>query len=177
VKQLTIRYCGTRAILGLAILASLGIASPSPVVMPPSVVPSLQPDSILPAPTIPVQTVDEAKKLNGPATWYGAGLHGHHTANGERYDMNRFTAAHRELPFGSIVRVTNLRNGRSVVVRINDRGPLAPERMIDLSRGAAKRIGMIGTGIQRVHLDVIRVGNGTSAGKKPVLQARFRLNR
>lgn len=76
--------------------------------------------------------------------------------------MNRFTAAHRELPFGSVVRVTNVDNGRSVVVRINDRGPLAPGRMIDLSRAAAKRIGMVEDGIVRVHVDVIKLGANSS---------------
>jgi rare lipoprotein A len=78
------------------------------------------------------------------------------TANGERYDMNQMTAAHRSLPFGTKVRVTNQRNGRAVVVRINDRGPFAGRRIIDLSRGAAGAIGMVNSGVAPVKLEVLR---------------------
>ncbi len=83
----------------------------------------------------------------GTASWYGSG---HRTANGERFNPNGLTAAHRSLPFGTMVRVTNEANGRTVVVRINDRGPFVGGRIIDLSRGSARAIGMSGT--SRVHL-------------------------
>ena len=78
------------------------------------------------------------------ASWYGPGFHGRRTASGESFNANALTAAHRSLPFGSRVRVVNQRNGRSVVVRINDRGPYAHGRLIDLSRAAAQIIGLSG---------------------------------
>lgn len=93
---------------------------------------------------------------SGNASWYGAKFHGRRTANGERYDMNQLTAAHRTLPFGTKVRVTNQRNGRAVVVRINDRGPFAGRRIIDLSRGAAGALGMVNSGVAPVKLEVLR---------------------
>ena len=88
----------------------------------------------------------------GSASWYGPRFHGRRTANGERYDMHGFTAAHRTLPFGTIVRVRGLRTGREVEVRINDRGPFAPGRVIDLSRAAADSLGMLGLGVKEVML-------------------------
>ncbi len=95
----------------------------------------------------------------GIASWYGGKFHGRLTASGEIFDTNDFTAAHKSLPFGTIVRVTNLDNGKSVVVRINDRGPFVKGRVIDLSRAAAKAIGMLGSGIARVRIDIIRMGD------------------
>ena len=90
----------------------------------------------------------------GIASWYGPGFHGKLTANGEKYNQRGITAAHKLLPFGTMVRVTNLDNGRSVVVRINDRGPFLHERIIDLSEGAAKSVDMINSGTAKVHLEV-----------------------
>lgn len=89
---------------------------------------------------------------NGIASWYGPGFHGKKTANGERFDTNAFTAAHRTLPFNTLLRVENLSNGRFVKVRINDRGPYAKDRIIDLSKAAAKRLNMIEAGTARVEL-------------------------
>jgi rare lipoprotein A len=89
---------------------------------------------------------------NGVSSWYGPNFHGKLTANGEVYDMDGITAAHRTLPFGTILLVENLDNGKTVQVRINDRGPYAKNRIIDLSRGAAKRIDMIEAGTARVRL-------------------------
>ncbi len=86
------------------------------------------------------------------ASWYGPGFHGRKTANGETYDMDAMTAAHKELPFGTVVRVKNLDNGRVVNVRINDRGPFVRGRVIDLSRAAARAIDMLGPGTARVTL-------------------------
>ncbi len=91
----------------------------------------------------------------GEASWYGPGFHGNRTANGERYDMHQLTAAHRTLPLGSVAMVRSLTNGRSVTVRINDRGPFAKGRIIDLSLAAAQTVGMIGAGTDRVELRVI----------------------
>lgn len=98
----------------------------------------------------------EARSLgSGIASFYGRRFHGRLTANGERFDMHDMTAAHRTLPFGSTVRVTNPRNGRSVVVRINDRGPFIAGREIDLSRAAAQELRMIGRGHARVELELL----------------------
>lgn len=81
--------------------------------------------------------------------------HGSRTANGERFNPNALTAAHRTLPFGTKVRVTHRKSGRSVVVRINDRGPFAKKRIIDVSRGAARALGMIRSGVARVVVEVV----------------------
>jgi rare lipoprotein A len=92
----------------------------------------------------------------GTASWYGEDFDGKATASGELYDMRDFTAAHLTLPLGSYVRVTSLRNGRSVVVKINDRGPIVPGRIIDLSYNAARALNFDSRGLQRVRLDVVR---------------------
>ncbi|MFP4106468.1 MAG: septal ring lytic transglycosylase RlpA family protein [Phycisphaerae bacterium] len=91
----------------------------------------------------------------GTASWYGPKFHGKKTASGEVFDQTALTAAHRTLPFGTRVRVTNLANGKSVVVRVNDRGPFVKGRIIDLSRAAAEEIGMIRSGTARVRLEVL----------------------
>jgi len=91
----------------------------------------------------------------GTASWYGARHQGRRTASGERFDHNALTAAHRTLPFGTRVRVTNLRNRRSVVVRINDRGPHARARIIDLSRKAAQNLGMLHAGVAPVRVETL----------------------
>ena len=91
----------------------------------------------------------------GVASWYGPGFHGNKTANGERYDMNQLTAAHRTLPLGSIALVRSLTSGREVTVRINDRGPFAKGRVLDLSYAGARAIGMVGSGTDEVELRVI----------------------
>ncbi|KLK94183.1 lipoprotein [Microvirga vignae] len=83
---------------------------------------------------------------SGRASWYGPGFHGRRTASGETFNTNELTAAHRTLPFGTKVRVVNKRTGKSVVVRINDRGPYAHGRVIDLSRASAQAIGISGVG-------------------------------
>ena len=89
------------------------------------------------------------------ASWYGVPFNGHRTSDGEIYNMYQFTAAHRTLPFGSIVQVTDLTTGRQVNVRINDRGPFVNNRIIDLSYSAAKALGMLGPGTAPVRLDVV----------------------
>jgi len=91
----------------------------------------------------------------GTASWYGQIFEGKPTASGEPYDMYDMTAAHLKLPMGSYVKVTNLRNGRAVVVRVNDRGPLVPGRIIDLSYGAAQALQFKHRGLQRVRLDLV----------------------
>ncbi|WP_135256300.1 septal ring lytic transglycosylase RlpA family protein [Thermus caldilimi] len=107
------------------------------------------------APEEPSQEPGEKARVfqEGLAVWYGPGFHGKRTASGEHYDMHALTAAHPTLPFGTRVRVTNLKNGRSVVVRINDRGPFGGRYIIDLSYAAAKAIGALSA--TRVRLEVL----------------------
>ena len=110
---------------------------------------------------IPGQTQDDIKPIParkfqvGRASWYGRLFQHKKTASGEPYDMHDFTAAHRTLPLGSWVKVTNLKNDKSVMVRINDRGPVLKSRILDLSYGAAMILGMGNEGIARVRLDLI----------------------
>jgi rare lipoprotein A len=96
-----------------------------------------------------------AFEQTGEASWYGRQHHGKRTASGETYDMHKLIAAHRTLPIGTRVLVTNLENGRTVEVRINDRGPFAPRRVLDLSYAAAQRLGAVGDGIIPVGLRVL----------------------
>jgi rare lipoprotein A len=91
----------------------------------------------------------------GLASWYGQRHHGQATASGELFDMNKLTAAHRTLPFGTRLKVTNVDNGRSVVVRVNDRGPWVKDRVIDVSRAAGRALGMTGEGVARVEVVVL----------------------
>ncbi len=114
-----------------------------------------------PAPVPPGQAPPETGSIGeGVASWYGGndGFEGKPTASGEIYNSNKLTAAHRELPFGSIVDVTSVDTGRTVRVRINDRGPFAKGRIIDLSHEAARLIGILGSGTGRVHLTLVKPG-------------------
>jgi rare lipoprotein A len=132
---------------------------------PPSIVPAhaskpadASPD--VPAPAAAFAGGDHSLLMTqGLASYYADDFHGKKTANGEIYDMYQLTAAHRSLPFGTKLRVTNLDNQKSVVVRVNDRGPFKMERIIDLSLGAATQLQMMGVGVARVQLDVIEWGD------------------
>ena len=115
----------------------------------------------------------------GTASWYGEFFHGKPTASGEDYDMYDMTAAHPTLPLGSYVRVTNLRNGRAVVVKVNDRGPIVQGRIIDLSYGAARALEFQERGLQKVRLDIVKTGSRnhrpvyqTIAANRPVAELR-----
>lgn len=100
----------------------------------------------------------------GIASWYGPGFNGKKTSNGEVYNQKGYTAAHKNLPLPAYLKVTNLTNGKKVIVRVNDRGPFVGSRIIDLSEGSARAIGMIGTGTARVRIELIKVNkNGTYA--------------
>lgn len=92
-------------------------------------------------------------RQTGKASWYGPGFDGKRTASGERFDQNELTAAHRTLPLGAEVTVTNLDNGRQVVVAVNDRGPFTKDRVLDVSKGAARRLGMLDDGTARVRIE------------------------
>jgi rare lipoprotein A len=106
--------------------------------------------------TAPISSENARAIETGVSSWYGPNFHGKLTANGEVYDMDGVTAAHRTLPFGTILLVENLDNGKTVQVRVNDRGPYAKNRIIDLSKGAAKQIDMIGPGTARVRLYLLK---------------------
>lgn len=99
-----------------------------------------------------LRQVETGDPVRGVASWYGAELHGRPTASGEPFDMDELTAAHPTLPLGTRAQVTNLDNGRMVIVRINDRGPFSGHRMIDLSRAAAQEIGMLAAGSAEVEV-------------------------
>jgi peptidoglycan lytic transglycosylase len=109
-----------------------------------------------PKPEIRNQTGKHQPYQVGTASWYGEYFVGKPTASGEDFDMYDMTAAHPTLPLGSYVRVTNLRNGRAVVVKVNDRGPIVPGRIIDLSYGAAQVLQFENRGLQRVRLDLVK---------------------
>lgn len=107
----------------------------------------------------------------GLASWYGAKFHGHRTSDGERFSMYKYTAAHRTLPLPCYVRVTNLENGRSLIVRVNDRGPFHSDRLIDLSYAAAKKLGFAKKGTTEVEVDAVSPGETSeppvSANREP----------
>jgi rare lipoprotein A len=109
-----------------------------------------------PGPQVPSE-VNAAPRWtqDGKVSWYGPGFHGRQTANGEIFDTNDMTMAHRSLAFGSKVRVTNLDNGRSIVVRVNDRGPYVGGRIADLSHAAAARLGFVEDGVVHARIEVI----------------------
>ena len=107
----------------------------------------------------------------GMASWYGPGFHGNRTANGERYDMYKLTAAHRTLPLGSVAVVHSLTSGRHVTVRINDRGPFARGRILDLSLAGAQALGMVGNGTDQIELRV--VGYNSRPGGMGVLRVQI----
>ena len=108
--------------------------------------------SATPSPAVPTKLM---QVIQGAASWYGPGFYGRTTASGERLRKGTLTAAHRTLPFGTRVRVTNLENGRSVVVRINDRGPFSRHRVIDLAHGAASELRMMRSGEVPVRLEIM----------------------
>ncbi len=122
------------AALGLAVV--LSACGPVPKA-------SIPVTTVQPPETPPEADEERGFQEEGMGTWYGPGLHGRRTASGEKFDQNALTAAHRTLPFDTLVEVRNLETNRTVVVRINDRGPFADGYIIDLSRGAARQVGML----------------------------------
>jgi rare lipoprotein A len=131
-----------RALLVLSVVAAavLGGCATRSAAVPPAVTAPARPAAPLQA---------------GTASWYGEAHHGRRTASGEPFDMHALTAAHPSLPFGTRLRVTNVRNGRTVEVRVNDRGPAVPGRIIDLSYAAARALGGVGAGLFPVELRLV----------------------
>ncbi len=105
-----------------------------------------------------VENKSESVYISGECSYYGKKFHGRKTANGETFDMYGFTAAHRTLPFGTLLEVENLQNGKKVIVRINDRGPFKKQRILDLSYAAAKELDMLKSGITVIKAKIIRQG-------------------
>ncbi len=114
----------------------------------------------------PMKCVKVGYSQGGVASWYGPGFHGRKTASGEIYDMNDLTAAHSELPLNTLLKVTNLKNNRHVVVRVNDRGPFIGDRVIDMSFAAARDLGMVAPGTAPVKLEVIGTQVRLASAKK-----------
>lgn len=147
------------AMLGLfGIKAAVPVATPKP--QPPAL-PDKNPNQNIDqnAAKKTIAKADAQKKRPwyqiGRASWYGDYFQGHQTASGEDYDMNEMTCAHRSLPLGSLIRVTNLRNHKTVVVRVNDRGPMPESRVVDLSYAAARFLGFTSNGTAPVRLDLV----------------------
>ena len=134
------------------------------------VAPEAPPGSITPLPRTR-RTAEIRDGETGLASWYGHPYHGRPAANGEIYDMEKLTAAHRTLPFGTWVRVVNLTNDKTVDVRITDRGPFVENRIIDLSHAAAVAIALIGPGVARVRLDILSVPTAASGENWYAVQA------
>jgi rare lipoprotein A len=140
------------AILSLAV--PVNAASPAATQMPKSSFDGVQNTNWDPTSVDRIESLQA--KLASTASWYGPGFHGRRTASGEIFNQHAMTAAHKSLPFGTKVKVTNLNNGRSVVIRVNDDGPHIPGRVIDLSQGAAAKIGMLSSGTAPVKLEILR---------------------
>ena len=167
-------------LFGLLVLAATGCAKKSvarnnPPPPPPPRSASGSPASAAKANTpSPVPTISD---LYGYASWYGYPYHGRKTASGEVYDMYQLTAAHKTLPLGTVVRVSNQDNGREVEVRINDRGPFVEGRIIDLSYAAAKQIQIVGPGMALVKLSVLATLNRMPPAQAPVVLASSTVSR
>lgn len=142
---------------GLAAAASsLDAVSPKSGSSSPSVpVKSIRPENKVDRAKLAKTPAKSGKIQVGTASWYGKQFHGRQTASGDTYDMFQFTAAHRTLPLGTLVKVTNLRNGKWVIVKVNDRGPYVGHRVMDVSYGAAQMMGFRQRGIEKVKLEVI----------------------
>lgn len=155
----------------LLVLAGCGGKKRARVVVPPP--PPPEASKTQPAPERPSVRPPAGKAIFtevGYASWYGTVFHNRRAANGEFYDMNALTAAHRTLPLNSIVRVTNLKTDESVVVRITDRGPFVPDRIIDLSLAAAKAISVWRPGTAKVRLDVLQSPSTIETGGRWCVQ-------
>lgn len=154
--------------LGALVLGSWGCAAQAPVFSHPVHDDRLVEDSSRHASGMALPPAEGDPRSpwmeEGLASWYGAKFHGRRTASGERYNMREFSAAHRTLPFGTLLEVTNLNNGNQVQVRVNDRGPFAEDRILDVSLAAARELDFVGDGVAPVRLVVLSGGDGLHEG-------------
>jgi len=175
------RTSSLRTTIGLVLgLATLTACATVPTASPPYDIGMARTgqDALLSAETIsdkdlspePTREVERAE-LVGQATWYGQRHHGRTTANGESFDMYGFTAAHKTLPFGTVVKVVEVGTRKSVVVRVNDRGPFRSGRIIDLSYAAAREIEITKKGVTQVELEIVHWGDG-ARGEKHATSAK-----
>ncbi len=161
---------GLRLALGFGFLVLVFLEScakpppPSPTIPPPPGLRSQKPYQIRGIWYYPLPTA-EGYVEEGVASWYGKECHGNPTASGEPYDMNGMTAAHKTLPLGTYVKVTDLETNRSVILRVNDRGPFVAGRIIDLSRGAAQELGTARKGVARVRVEAVQVAREQYVGQ------------
>jgi rare lipoprotein A len=132
-----------RLVIGCAVVGVIGLSPKSEARLSTSVAP------------LRLSVVPKEKHEIGVASWYGQEFQGNTTASGEVYDLNGLTAAHPTLPFGTTIRVTNLKNNKNILLRINDRGPHIRQRLVDVSWAAAKRLGFVRSGITRVRVEVV----------------------
>lgn len=166
-----------RTLLLLCSIVSLGLTTPRPAVA--------QSPRVAAAPvrtahgtlrrddaTAALKRAGRRQSNLGVASFYGGFFAGRATANGEVFDPSRMTAAHRLLPLGTHLRVTNLENGRQVIVRVNDRGPYRKDRIIDLSVEAARRLGFLGSGVAQVKLEIVKASELNAAQKRDVWSPR-----
>ncbi len=124
----------------------------------------------------PLSAIEEYK-TGVTASYYAEAFHGKRTSNGETFNMYSLTCAHKSLPFNTVLKVTNLRNGKTVEVRVNDRGPFVQNREIDLSKAAAVKLGMIGSGTTKVKLEIVKKGANTKLSQQTALSAQKMMER
>jgi rare lipoprotein A len=170
--KLLLPSCVALGAVSLALSAAQAqTAASAPAVTPTPTAPAVTPTAPVAAPALPAPTtmpapaapaVAAADATQGKVAHYGAKFNGRKTASGEVFNSNAMTMAHKTLPFGTRVKVTNVANGKSVVVRVNDRGPSTPDRVGDLTTGAARKIGMTKAGVVEAKLEVV----GSGAKKK-----------
>ena len=170
--------CSHRAQVAYTPTPAPPVAPPAPSPAPPPAITAPAPTPQPPASSAPALTADEAivagrqpmYSEEGMASWYGPNYHAHRGANGEVYDQNGVSAAHRTLPMGSLIKVTNLQTGQTAIMRITDRGPFVPDRVIDLSIGAAKQVGVWRPGTARVRIDVYDTPHPIATGGRWCVQ-------
>jgi peptidoglycan lytic transglycosylase len=152
--------------------STLTVQADAPLARPASTLPpAAPPASFLIPPKATVKSSAAFAALHGIATWYGSVRNGHRTASGERFNELAMTAAHKTLPFGTVLRVIDLKTNRSVVVRVNDRGVLPDNHVIDLSYAAAKKLEIVRSGVAHVRLEVIALGHSRPKAPEDSLAA------
>lgn len=158
---------------GVLLFGAIGCAQVTPPPAPQTTWEAPPPPQRVVRPAPRTCTPAHPYRRSGLASWYGRPYHGRRTASGQVYDMYRMTAAHRSLPFGSRIRVTNMRNGRSVVLTVNDRGPFVRRRIVDVSYRAARELGFARRGLARVRVEQVQRCRGRTAQRsEPALTQR-----